>query len=83
MWVNSGFLLHCASGTFFDSSRFLLLIDVDGTFVKHAVRNALPNDDVKRTYWGNNNFPPAGPFATTLRAGCAMDGAVGPNPHCH
>jgi hypothetical protein len=61
-------LRHCAFGTFFDSSpeskvfgfskivfgRFLLLIDVDGASVKHAVRNAPPCDNAKCTYayWG-------------------------------
>jgi hypothetical protein len=29
------------------------------------------------------NFRPTGPFGTTLRAGCDMNGAVGPIPHCH
>jgi hypothetical protein len=29
------------------------------------------------------NFRPTGPFGITLRAGCAMDGAVCLIPHCH
>jgi hypothetical protein len=29
------------------------------------------------------NFRPTGPFGITLRAGCAMDAAVGLIPHCH